>query len=317
MENISTKVKSKETKIRIFTSLVIILIISPLIILLGFKPTIDSQIFDYVVMGLFSLSMVGVFYEITKSFFVKEKGTSIQYWIGFPMFIFASLIFISTSTTTMVLFVQKGEGLFRNNPDLMIPLIVGSVIGFLILIVTSTLSIAETQRVMTLFIIQAMFALYVTMLFITTSLLMWNITIMLITGIMISDTMSYFGGKKFGRVKAVTYISPNKTVEGYLIGFVSTIIVTTTLYFTLVNIYPLNQDVFMRFNISTGIFISVLIAIIAPLGDLFFSKTKRSLGIKDFGNSLPGHGGVLDRLDSHIFAFTITSMILLVIYLVV
>jgi phosphatidate cytidylyltransferase len=61
---------------------------------------------------------------------------------------------------------------------------------------------------------------------------------------------------------------------------------------------------------SWGILLAILPAISAPLGDLFFSKIKRSAGIKDFSTILPGHGGMLDRIDSHIFATTITILVL-------
>lgn len=56
----------------------------------------------------------------------------------------------------------------------------------------------------------------------------------------------------------------------------------------------------------------MLPAMIGPAGDLFFSKAKRSIGVKDFATLLPGHGGLLDRIDSHVFATSISLMLLMV-----
>lgn len=307
--------KSTETKKRTITSILILFLILPFIIMLGLKPTFDNQMFDYSTIGLFILLMLVVFYETTNAFFKKEKGEQLSRWNGLPILTISSVVLASLAGTVMVLFVMKGDNIFSDTT------LLGSFIGvffagFLILFLTTIFSNEDASKIMTLFIIEILFVLYMVLLFITTSLLLWNITIMITLGIVTSDTMGYFGGKKFGKTKLFPLISPNKTIEGYIIGFVSSIIVTTTLYFTLIHIYPINQqEVFQFFPPFTGILTSILIALIAPLGDLFFSKIKRNLEIKDFGNSLPGHGGVLDRIDSHIFAYSLVSIILLLIFL--
>ncbi|MGM5631913.1 phosphatidate cytidylyltransferase [Apibacter raozihei] len=107
--------------------------------------------------------------------------------------------------------------------------------------------------------------------------------------IWISDTFAYLVGSKFGKTKLAPKISPNKSIEGLLGGIVFTCISG----FIINSIYP---D--LRGN---WIIISLLIAIFAPIGDLAESKLKRMFGVKDSGNLMPGHGGVLDRLDSFIF----------------
>ncbi len=104
-----------------------------------------------------------------------------------------------------------------------------------------------------------------------------------------SDTFAYFGGSKFGKHKIVPHISPNKTLEGFIAGFVGTI-VTGFVYAVLVGLPT-----------TFCVVLAALIGVVAPVGDLFESKLKRVSGIKDSGQLLPGHGGVLDRFDSLLF----------------
>lgn len=104
-----------------------------------------------------------------------------------------------------------------------------------------------------------------------------------------SDTFAYFTGKAMGRRKLCPQISPGKTVEGCLGGAIGTIVVA------LVVAYMFN------FSLLHGAILGLLIAIVAPLGDLAESLLKRACNIKDSGSLLPGHGGVLDRFDSILF----------------
>ncbi|MBS1572782.1 MAG: phosphatidate cytidylyltransferase [Bacteroidetes bacterium] len=103
-----------------------------------------------------------------------------------------------------------------------------------------------------------------------------------------SDSFAYFTGRLFGKHKMAPKISPKKTWEGFAGGFVLTII----LGIFIEKYYPE-----LRGN---WIVIGGLVAIFAPLGDLVESQLKRTFGVKDSGNIIPGHGGILDRLDSFI-----------------
>lgn len=105
----------------------------------------------------------------------------------------------------------------------------------------------------------------------------------------ISDSFAYLIGSKFGKRKLAPKISPNKSVEGLIGGIVSTIIAGLVIEYL---------EPGLRGN---WIVISIIIAIFAPIGDLAESKLKRKFKVKDSGNLIPGHGGVLDRLDSFIF----------------
>ena len=120
--------------------------------------------------------------------------------------------------------------------------------------------------------------------------------------IWISDTMSYFFGSYFGRTKMKIKVSPNKTWEGFIGGFLCSVAFSTLsfLYF---------QEIFLFWKtVSLGI----LIPIFGLFGDIYQSKIKRMAGVKDSGNILPGHGGIFDRLDSAMGVSYISLLITLI-----
>lgn len=110
------------------------------------------------------------------------------------------------------------------------------------------------------------------------------------------DVGSYFFGKKFGKHKLCPYVSPNKTIEG-AIGGISTSIISALLFSLMCECF---FDV-KNLNYMFIFLVSLLGAPISILGDLCFSLIKRLLIVKDFGDIIPGHGGILDRFDSVIF----------------
>ncbi len=116
--------------------------------------------------------------------------------------------------------------------------------------------------------------------------------------IWLADTGAYFTGKFFGRVKIAENISPGKTLEGVIGG------VSINIIFMLV--LGLN---FSEFSTIGGIVLSFIITLLSIYGDLFVSWIKRSAGVKDAGNLIPGHGGFLDRLDSFLLALPFASVI--------
>ncbi|WP_159800911.1 phosphatidate cytidylyltransferase [Flavobacterium sp. MK4S-17] len=122
-----------------------------------------------------------------------------------------------------------------------------------------------------------------------------NYTPYIIIGIFIliwvNDTFAYIVGKSMGRHKLFQRISPKKTIEGFLGGMVFTI--------------GAGYIISMYYNILSAagwMASAAIIVIFGTLGDLTESKLKRTAGVKDSGNIMPGHGGILDRLDSVIFA---------------
>ncbi|MDO5707993.1 MAG: phosphatidate cytidylyltransferase [Andreesenia angusta] len=105
-----------------------------------------------------------------------------------------------------------------------------------------------------------------------------------------SDTFAYFIGKSLGRHKLAPSLSPKKTIEGFIAGIIGGVLLG------LIFAYKFNPEYLLEIGIM-----AVLVSLVSVLGDIFASKIKRESGIKDYGNIMPGHGGILDRLDSIIF----------------
>lgn len=106
-----------------------------------------------------------------------------------------------------------------------------------------------------------------------------------------TDTGAYFAGRFLGKRKLWPAISPNKTIAGAVGGLLLAVIVAICFHL----IYPL------PFTFTYVVFIAIIISIVGQMGDLVASAMKRHYSIKDYGNLFPGHGGVLDRLDSILF----------------
>ena len=116
-----------------------------------------------------------------------------------------------------------------------------------------------------------------------------------------TDTFAFFGGNLFGKRKLIPRISPNKTIEGALIGALFGTIIPSIFY-----IYMVMPGA----DILSIILLTFILSILGQIGDLIFSSIKRYFKVKDFSHIMPGHGGVLDRLDSLIF-ITISYIVLI------
>ena len=106
-----------------------------------------------------------------------------------------------------------------------------------------------------------------------------------------ADTLAFFTGRLVGRHKMAPVMSPGKTWEGFIASTVAAV---------LVSFFALYHQDFL--SIWESLVLGVVIAVAAPVGDLFESAVKRDFGVKDSGRLLGGHGGVLDRLDAPLFA---------------
>ena len=120
-----------------------------------------------------------------------------------------------------------------------------------------------------------------------------------------SDTGAYFFGKKFGKYKLCPNVSPKKTIEGVVGGILCCILSLIFIGFLFNNfIFPEKYKI----NYFLLIIMGLIGSPISVIGDLFFSVVKRNCHVKDFGNAIPGHGGILDRFDSLIFVAPYTYL---------
>jgi phosphatidate cytidylyltransferase len=113
--------------------------------------------------------------------------------------------------------------------------------------------------------------------------------------------MQFVWGKLFGKHKIILKVSPNKTWEGFIGGVIS----TTAIGFGLGFLTPLSTEYLL--------IVSFLVAVAGFFGDVVMSSVKRDIGVKDTGTTIPGHGGVLDRIDS--LAYTAPVFFHLVYYI--
>ncbi|MFI3313663.1 MAG: phosphatidate cytidylyltransferase [Eubacteriales bacterium] len=133
----------------------------------------------------------------------------------------------------------------------------------------------------------------------------YMMTVMIMTSM--SDTGGYFAGRFIGKHKLAPIISPKKTVEG-AIGSLVMVVATLLVYgLILENVFHLN------YNYGLAFVYGILGAVSSIEGDLAFSVIKRQSGIKDFGNLIPGHGGILDRFDSTITTAPLAEILMILI----
>ena len=118
----------------------------------------------------------------------------------------------------------------------------------------------------------------------------WLLVIMLI--VMTNDSAAYYTGSAFGKTRLYALVSPKKSIEGSLGGLAGSVCGTLLAKFTF----------FPQLTFVDVFATALVIGILGQVGDLFESLLKRSFGVKDSGTIIPGHGGVLDRLDSILFA---------------
>ncbi len=127
------------------------------------------------------------------------------------------------------------------------------------------------------------------------------VLISIFAAIWANDTFAYLVGRAIGKHPLSPKYSPKKTIEGFVGGVVGAFLILWIMQ---------SQGLFIETNIFGLILPSLLVSLAATFGDLLESKIKRLAGVKDSGNIMPGHGGILDRLDSYLFVAPMLYMYL-------
>lgn len=117
------------------------------------------------------------------------------------------------------------------------------------------------------------------------------------------DTFAYLSGKKFGKHKLAPSISPKKTWEGFAGGLIASLMAAAAWH-----------SYHHQFELMQWILLAVVASVAGTFGDLFESQLKRKAGVKDSGSLIPGHGGILDRIDSILFAAPLALFIILLFF---
>lgn len=126
------------------------------------------------------------------------------------------------------------------------------------------------------------------------------LTFAVMASIWVNDSFAYIFGSRFGRTKLAPKISPNKSWEGFFGGMLGSVLVWVLI--SLLGLMPV--------PVSMAILTGIVLGIFGVIGDLFESRIKRSVGVKDSGNIMPGHGGLLDRHDSMLFGVMAAAFVL-------
>ncbi len=213
-------------------------------------------------------------------------------------------IYVALTYITLLIYIPMGNGKSSN-------LYILVIVGFLGLGLYELYKVYTHKKKITWYFIFyfIVFLSGILSLILLDSLDKGNIYLLiLVTSVMIFDTFSYLAGKYFGKHK-ITEISPNKTYEGLLGGTIAAI-----LFFIFLELFLDKITIFSTLGLLLNILIIFVVLMGGFIGDLLESKLKRSYGVKDTGNIVYGHGGILDRIDSLLVA-SIFYLIILLLYI--
>jgi phosphatidate cytidylyltransferase len=260
---------TNSTKIRILSAIILILVLM-LIFSLGKKA---------ILLSVFILSLI-VFDEIIKYFF-KHTREDYLYWLYMAIFVFTSFVFYQIKVFHYELWTNI--------------VLIFSIIFQLALVLGMIFKVSWEKDY--IFLNPFFWCINLTSIFLSFVILLNDDNsirnlIFFISISIVTDSMGWIVGKKWGRKKLYPEVSPNKTVEGALGGWGAAMILVAAF------LYMNYQDHFFTLKSLLAI---VMLPILAILGDLVQSYFKRMVHLKDSSQRIPGHGGFYDRLDSHLF----------------
>ncbi|NTW81529.1 MAG: phosphatidate cytidylyltransferase [Geobacteraceae bacterium] len=173
-------------------------------------------------------------------------------------------------------------------------LFIGFSLLFLFRVRTISTAASEVAFALLAFLYIPFLLMHMVLLRQTTFGIQWLFVIMLI--VMTNDSAAYYTGCAFGKHRLYPLVSPKKSIEGAVGGLIGSLCGTLLAKFTF----------FQQLTLIDAVATALVVGVVGQAGDLFESLLKRSFGVKDSGTIIPGHGGVLDRLDSILFAAPVT-----------
>ncbi len=275
-------------KTRIISALIIILIGMTCVVIGG-----------YVLAALvLFIAAVGL-HEFYKAF--ENKGYKPVYTIGYLFVVMLLLQAISGSETMTAIYFPKINAIAHINWFPLIQLF--AILALLTVCVFKHDKHNVADTAITLF--GGYYAVYLSSFFLSVRQLDGGkgglyMFILVILGCVSADTFAYFIGCKFGKHKLIPAVSPKKSVEGSVAAFVG-----AALMLAIYGVIMIQTGVFTEVRLLHYPILGLIIGGLAQIGDLTASAAKRYTGVKDFGKLIPGHGGILDRIDSYIFVFPI------------
>ena len=218
------------------------------------------------------------FYEFSSM--VKNKGVSVNNWIGYFSIIFLAVnqfnnVFDTNTFVLLLMILISAVELFRNK-DSAIYNIGATLLGIFYIgaFASSLIGIREFYPAVGEIYLRGGYVI-----------------ISMFVTIWICDSAAFFGGTAFGKHKMFVRVSPNKSWEGAVFGFI----------FALLTMILLKEIILNFLSWETVIAFGIIIGTIGQIGDLIESLFKRDAGVKDSSNLIPGHGGIFDRFDSLLF----------------
>ncbi len=250
---------------------------------------------------LLILSGIGI-YEIYNAF-IKKGLSPIKLYGVFFLAILACMLYFDGESFMSILIETKAFGTINLFP----PLFLISIMSLLSLLVFKHNKYNFIDLSVTVF--GGLYVVFFISYFAKLRDLNGGVYLFFVTliGAVAADTFAYFVGSAIGKKKLIPAVSPKKTVAGSVSGFFGSVILLSVIGFVLI-----------KFDLYTGMqlfhypIIGVITGSVAQIGDLVASSIKRYTGIKDFGKLIPGHGGILDRIDSYLFVVPVVYYYLLI-----
>lgn len=194
-----------------------------------------------------------------------------------------------------------------------IPMYILPFVGYLIIRQTVQLYIPKENALKSLsasLSSQLYVALPLTLMALTHYVFGWEVILVMFVMIWLNDTGAYCVGCTFGKNKLFERISPKKSWEGFLGGLLFTVLAGVVAFLWLSDKFTTDLA---QFNMIEWVLFGALVTAFSTWGDLCESLLKRTAGVKDSGNIIPGHGGILDRIDSMLFVAPVTFIFCIIV----